>query len=100
MSESDLPSNSTGTVYTIETVARITRISPDRIVFYHEHGLVPIQRAPGRDDLLFDDEAIHQLRRVAYLASEFGLDHRALKMVTSLLHQLERLREEVRFLRK
>ncbi len=100
MSESDLPSNSPGTIYTIETVAQITRISPDRIVFYYEHGLVSIQRAPDRDDLLFDDEAIHQLRRVAYLASEFGFDHRGLKMVTSLLQQLERLREEVRFLRK
>ncbi len=100
MSESELPSNSPGTVYTIETVAQITRISADQIVFYYEHGLVSIQPAPDRQELLFDDEAIHQLRRVAYLASEFGFDHRGLKMMTSLLHELERLREEVRFLRR
>ena len=100
MSESETPSNSPGSVYTIETVERITRLSRDRIVLYYEHGLVTTIRAADQADLLFDDEPIHRLRRTAFLASEYGINHDGLKMVTALMDELERLRKEVRFLRE
>jgi DNA-binding transcriptional MerR regulator len=97
---SDAPSNSPGTVYTIETVERITRISKDRIVFYYQHGLVTSIRAADQSDLLFDDEAIHRLRRIAFLLAEYRINPEGLKMVTSLMDEVERLRAEVRFLRE
>lgn len=98
MSESS--SNSPGTVYTIETVERITRISRAEIVLFYQYGLVATIKAPEQTDLLFDDEAIHRLRRIAFLLSEYGINHDGLKMVTALMDELERLREEVRFLRE
>jgi DNA-binding transcriptional MerR regulator len=100
MSESDTPSNSSGTVYTIETVERITRISRDQIVLYYEYGLVSTIQLPDKTELLFDDEAIHKLRRIAFLLSEYGINHDGLKMVTALMDEVERLREELRFLRE
>jgi DNA-binding transcriptional MerR regulator len=99
-SKAKAPANSTGTVYTIETVERITRISRDRIVFYYQHGLVSTIHAPDKTDLLFDDQAIHRLRRIAFLLSEYGINHDGLKMVTALMDEVERLREKVRFLRE
>jgi DNA-binding transcriptional MerR regulator len=98
MSESDISSNPAGTVYTVETVEQITRISRDRIVLFYRYGLVATVRETP--DLLFDDEAIHRLRRIAFLMSEYGINQEGLKMVTALMDEVERLREQVRFLRE
>jgi DNA-binding transcriptional MerR regulator len=97
MNKSNDPAES-GSTYTLETVERITHISRDRIVLYYRHGLVsPITREP---ELVFDDEAIHKLRRIAFLLSEYGINHDGLRVFSSLLNEVERLREEVRFLRE
>jgi len=100
MSDSDASSNSPGTVYTIETVESITHISRDEITLYYKYGLVSTIQVPDKTDLLFDDEAIHRLRRIAFLLSEYGVNHNGLKMVTALMDEVEKLREEVRFLRE
>jgi hypothetical protein len=100
MSESEAPSNSPGIVYTIETVERITHISRNQIVLYYQYGLISTIQAPDKSDLLFDDQAIHRLRRITFLLSEYGINHDGLKMVTALMDEVEKLREEVRFLRE
>ncbi len=87
-------------IYTLETVERITHISKDRIVLYYRHGLVSPIQAGGETDLVFDDEAIHKLRRIAFLLSEYGINQDGLRAFSSLLNEVERLREEVRFLRE
>jgi len=100
MNEDAAPSNSSAPVYTIETVERITRISRDQIVLYYNYGLVSTIQTPDKSDLLFDDDAIHRLRRIAFLLSEYEINHNGLKMVTALMDEVEKLREEVRFLRE
>jgi DNA-binding transcriptional MerR regulator len=93
------PSSVTRTVYTIETAERITHISRDRIVLYYQHGLVvPIQATKKK--ILFDEDAIHRLRRIAFVLSEYGINHQGLREFVSLMDEVERLREEVRFLRQ
>jgi len=87
-------------IYTLETVERITHISKERIVFYYRHGLVSPIEVPEKTDLFFDDEAIHQLRRIAFLLSEYGINDEGLRAVSSLISEVERLRAEVRFLRQ
>jgi DNA-binding transcriptional MerR regulator len=100
MSESEASSPSPESVYTVETVERITRISRDKIVLYYEYGLVSTVSAADKTELLFDDEAIHRLRRLAFLISEYEINPRGLKMVTALMDELEKLRAEARFLRR
>ena len=90
----------TGTVYTIETVERITHISRDRIILYYEHGLVTPLQAPDREHLVFDDAAIHTLRKIAFLISEYEMNHKGLRALFELMNEVEKLRREVRFLRE
>lgn len=98
-SGSDIASADTVT-YTLEMVARITRLPQDQIVLYYEYGLVsPITEAPA-SSLVFDEQAIHQLRRIAFLLSEYGINREGLKVFAALIQEVERLREEVRFLRE
>ena len=87
-------------IYTIETVARITRIPEEEIVIYHRTGVISSTRSDGSSQLLFDETAVHQLRRVSFLLSEYEMNPAALKLVSSLLQEIETLRAELRFLRE
>jgi DNA-binding transcriptional MerR regulator len=104
MSESS-PAHPSGEVfepgyYTLEAVERITRISRERIVLYSKSGLVSPTQTAAEAELVFDDEAIHRLRQIAFLLTEYGINHEGLRMLSALLAEVERLREEVRFLRQ
>jgi len=88
------------TLYTLETLEKITHISRDRIVIYYEYGLVSPVKVVNRKRLIFDEEAVHKLRRIAFLLSEYEINQNGLRKLFSLMDELERLREEVRFLRE
>jgi len=84
-------------VYSIEMVARITRLAPDRIVFFQRSGLVrPVVTDP---ELRFDDAAVLRLRRLAFFVAEYQVNDAGLRHLVALLDEVERLRAEVRFLR-
>jgi DNA-binding transcriptional MerR regulator len=87
-------------IHTLETVEKITHISRDEIILYYRHGLVSPLKTTEEEELIFDDAAIHQLRRIAFLLSEYGINQDGLRMFSSLIGEVERLREEARFLRK
>jgi DNA-binding transcriptional MerR regulator len=89
-----------GASYTIEMVARITRIPADEIVVYYRSGFVTPIEARDENSLVFDERAVLQLRRIAFLLSEYQINREGLKMVAGLMDEVERLREEVRFLRE
>jgi len=96
----ELGESGSNTVYTIETVEKITHISRDRIVLYYRYGLVSPVKTAEEEELTFDDEAIHKLRRIAFLLSEYGINQEGLRVFSSLMSEVEKLREEVRFLRR
>jgi DNA-binding transcriptional MerR regulator len=91
------PADTGGEIYSLETVEQITRLSRDRIVLYQRYGLVkPVQ---VRDGVYFDDRAVLQLRRIAFLLSEYGVNETGVRHIAALFDEVERLREELRFLR-
>lgn len=83
--------------YSIETVEQLTHLERERIVLYQHYGLV---RAVAEGDVLrFDETAVLRLRHIAFLLSEYNLNEAGVRHFTELLDEVERLREEVRFLR-
>ena len=91
------PSPEDSQLYSIETVEQITHLERERIVLYQHYGLV--RAVPEGDALRFDDAALLRLRRLAFLLSEYQLNEAGLRHFASLLDEVERLRDEVRFLR-
>ena len=89
-----------GATYTIEMVARITRIPREEIIVYYRSGFVSPVEMTDESRLIFDEQAVHQLRRIAFLLSRYGMNHDGARMIASLLQEMERLRREVRFLRE
>jgi len=97
MNSSPHPADTGGEVYSLEMVERITHLSRDRIVLYQRYGLVePVQAEGG---VYFDDRAVLRLRRIAFLLAEYGVNEAGARHFTALLDEVERLREELRFLR-
>jgi hypothetical protein len=86
-------------VYSIEAVVHLTQTPRHLIAVYCRHGLIAPIAPPEREGWRFDDEAVRELRRIEWLRSEFALELPALRMVAELRREIERLREEVRFLR-
>ncbi len=84
-------------LYSIEMVEKITHLERERIVLYQHYGLV--RAVPEKGALHFDEAAVLRLRRIAFLLSEYELNEAGVRHFASLLDEVERLREEVRFLR-
>ena len=76
--------------YTLEILAEITGVATQAIVQYQEHGLI-------RPEL--DDDAIRALRRIEHLRETCEINLSGLKLLSSLLNEVEHLRDELRTLR-
>ena len=86
-------------VYPIEIVAHLTHTPRHMIAVYCRHGLIAPVAPPERGGCWFDDAEFYELRRLNFLRAEFGLEPSALRLLVEMRRELDRLREEVRFLR-
>jgi DNA-binding transcriptional MerR regulator len=84
-------------VYTIEVAAHLAQVPRRVIVLYYKHGLVAPVTDPAGSGWYFDDEAIRIVRRIEHLRSTCGLNLTGIKLVMSLMEEVERLRTELRF---
>ena len=87
-------------VYSIETVVQITQTPRHQIAVYCRHGLISPVTAPEREGWWFDDEAIRALRRIERLRIDYDMNLAGLRVISELFREVERLREEVRALRR
>ena len=73
--------------YTLEVLAEITGIESTTLIRYQEHGII-------RPD--FDDDTVRHLRRIEHLRETCEMNLEGVKLLTELLDEVERLREELR----
>jgi DNA-binding transcriptional MerR regulator len=86
-------------VYTIDLTARLAAVPRHTILVYCKHGLVrPVTDEQGAYH--FNDDAIRILRQVEHLRVSCGLNLAGIKVALDLLHEVERLQTEIRFLRR
>ena len=85
--------------YSIEQAARLSQVPRRLIAVYFRHGLVTPAADPDVGGWYFDDEGIRTLRQIERLRNSLGMSLMAVKIVLELGHEVERLRQEVRFLR-
>jgi MerR family transcriptional regulator, heat shock protein HspR len=86
-------------VYTIEATAHMVDVPRHTILVYYKYGLVSPVVDPEHGGYFFNDEAIRLLRRIEYLRAVRGVNLDGIKMILDLTSEVERLRDEVRFLR-
>lgn len=89
-----------GAVYSLEATASQAGVSRRTLLIYWKHGMVR-PREPSPDEApFFTDEAIQRIRRIEFLRKAHGANLASVKIILNLSRELERLREELNFLRK
>ncbi|MFT4588905.1 MAG: DNA-binding transcriptional MerR regulator [Candidatus Binatia bacterium] len=89
-----------GAVYSLETTARHGGVTRRTLLIYWKHGMVR-PRDPSPDEApFFTDEAIQRIRHIEFLRTAHGANLASVKIILSLSQELERLQEELNFLRK
>ncbi len=87
-------------VYTIESAANLAHVGRRRILVYYKRGLLSPVVDPECGGYYFNDEGIRALRRIQHMHSDLGINLAGIKIIFDLLNEVERLRNEVRFLRE
>ncbi len=84
--------------YSVEIIAELTGVEPRTVLHYQQQGLIRPSVQEGGADAAFDTEGLRQLRRIEHLRANFGMNDAGLKLVIHLLHEVERLRQERRWI--
>jgi len=85
--------------YSIETAARLAHVSRRLIAVYCRQGLVAPVMDPDSGGWQFNDEAIRRLRQIEALRTVCGMNLAAIAIILDLMEEMDRLRQELRFLR-
>ena len=85
--------------YSLETTAELAEVHPDLILYYHQLGLLDSAHVTESAEVMFDDNAVYELRRIEHYRRHLGVNRQALPLVLNLLREVERLEAELRFLR-
>ena len=88
-----------GVAYTLEAAANMAGIHPDMLRYYCRLGLLGERFQRSTDDALFDDNALYELGWIEYYRNQHGVNRQALTLIFQLRRDLQRLQQEVRFLR-
>ena len=87
-------------VYTIEAAANLAHVRRHRILVYYKQGMVSPVVDPECGGYYFNDEGVRTLRRIEHLHTDRGINLAGTRMILELQNEIERLRNEVRFLRE
>jgi DNA-binding transcriptional MerR regulator len=87
-------------LYSLDAAAQLAGVSRRSILIYCRAGLVRPVIQPPYGVMAFTEEAIYTVRQIEQLRTIHGLDLALLKTMFELLDEVERLRAELRFLRK
>jgi DNA-binding transcriptional MerR regulator len=85
--------------YSLEVAARLADVHPEMLRYYCRLGLFGEARARPGAELIFDDDALYELRRFEHYRRHHGLNRKTLRLICGLWREIERLQAEVRFLR-
>jgi DNA-binding transcriptional MerR regulator len=87
------------TIYSIEDAARLAGVHPEMLRYYCRLGLFGEARARSETELVFDDDALYELRRFEHYRRHHGVNRQTLRLICDLWRDVERLEAELRFLR-
>ena len=85
--------------YSLEAAAQLAEVHPEMLRYYCQLGLFGDARAQPEADLIFDDDALYELRRFEHFRRHHGVSRKTLRLLCGLWREVERLEIELRFLR-
>ena len=86
-------------IYSLADTARLAGVRPGTLRHYCQLGLFGEARARPEAELVFDDDALYELRRFEHYRRHHGVNRQTLRLICDLWRDVERLEAELRFLR-
>lgn len=84
--------------FSIDDAAHLTGVHAEMLRYYSRAGLIDSRRGFLETDLFFDENALHEIRRIEHYRQHLGIGLRALPLICELRRASERLQIELRFL--
>ena len=91
-----LPEDETELWYSLEVIAELAGVVPQTVIRYQEQGFLQPVAWPENASVLFDAEGLRQLRRIEHLRATCEFNETGLKLILSLLGEVEHLRQKQR----
>ena len=85
--------------YSLEAAARLAEVHPEMLRYYCQLGVFGEARARPGTELIFDDDALYELRRFEHYRRHHGLNRKTLRLICGLWREVELLQSELRFRR-
>jgi DNA-binding transcriptional MerR regulator len=85
--------------YSLETAAHLAEVHPEMLRYYCRLGLFGEERARPETELIFDDDALYELRRFEHFRQHHRVSRKTLRLLCGLWREVDRLQNELRFLR-
>jgi hypothetical protein len=85
-------------LFSVDAVARFTGVHPDMLQYYWRVGLIEAARDGSSGELLLDESALREVRRIEYYRRHLGVGRRALPLLCDLQRKAERRHISLRFL--
>ena len=89
----------TPALFPLEIAADLTGVHPEMLRYYCRLGLLGTDRAEGERTPTFDEEALHEVRRIEHFRRHLAVSRQALPLVCELRREAERQHIEIHFLR-
>jgi hypothetical protein len=86
-------------LYSLSTAANLTGVHPEMLRYYCRLGLLDLQEDQMTGELLLDDHALKEIRRIEHYRRDLGVVRRALPLICELQKESERQNIELHFLR-
>jgi DNA-binding transcriptional MerR regulator len=83
--------------YSLNDAAQLADVHPELVRYYCRLGVFGPVRGALDLDPVFDDDTIYELRRIEHYRRHYGVNRRALPLISRLLREVARLEAEVRF---
>jgi hypothetical protein len=89
---------STSALFSLDETAQLTGVHAELLRYFSRAGLINSHQGYLSTDLFFDEDAVHEIRRIEHYRQHLGIGLRALPLICELRRASERLQIELRFL--
>lgn len=95
--EAGSPEQGEGEYFSLEVFAELAGVNTHTVLHYQEQGFIrPVSAGAAAENAKFDSDSLRQLRRIEHLRETCGMNEKGLRLILSLLHEVEQLRRERR----
>jgi len=86
-------------LFSLEAATSLTGVHPEMLRYYWRAGLIDAFHSISESELVFEESALHEIRRIEHYRRHLAVSLRALPLICELRRNAERQHIQIQFLR-